>query len=123
MCELHWQLGMESNRIYELLVERRCLVCEFTEDVWEAAESDLIGPDCSRCHAPTERGRVVERRRVRTNVNPHAAALGRMGGLKGGPARAATLSQRRRRAIAQHAARARWNKPAAEETTDETVIS
>ena len=40
--------------------------------------------------------------------NPHAAALGRLGGLKGGQARAARLSARRRRAIARKAARARW---------------
>jgi hypothetical protein len=111
---------MESHRIYELLVQRRCLVCEFAEEVWETAESDPIGPGCSRCQAPTERLRVVERRRLRSDVNPHAAALGRMGGLKGGPARAANLSQRRRHSIAQRAARARWNKPAADETADET---
>lgn len=40
--------------------------------------------------------------------NPHAAALGRLGGLKGGQARAASLSPRQRRAIARKAARARW---------------
>src|SRR5438093_1486730 len=32
--------------------------------------------------------------------NPHAVALGRMGGKKGGPARAKSLSARRRRQIA-----------------------
>ena len=41
--------------------------------------------------------------------NPHAAALGRLGGLKGGPARANSLSPRKRRAIARKAARARWS--------------
>jgi hypothetical protein len=41
--------------------------------------------------------------------NAHAAALGRLGGLKGGPARAAVLSPRRRRAIARKAARVRWS--------------
>jgi hypothetical protein len=44
--------------------------------------------------------------------NPHAVALGRLGGLKGGPlggrARAAALSPRRRAAIARSAAAARW---------------
>jgi hypothetical protein len=40
--------------------------------------------------------------------NPHAVALGRMGGKKGGPARAAKLSSARRRAIAKKAAKARW---------------
>lgn len=33
---------------------------------------------------------------------------GRAGGLKGGKARAATLSARKRRAIAKRAAKARW---------------
>ena len=42
--------------------------------------------------------------------NPHAAALGRRGGLKGGRARANSLSAARRRAIARKAARARWNR-------------
>jgi len=42
--------------------------------------------------------------------NPHAAALGRLGGLKGGRARANSLSAARRRAIARKAALARWNR-------------
>ena len=42
--------------------------------------------------------------------NPHAVALGRLGGLKGGAARTAALSPRRRSAIAAKAAKARWNK-------------
>ena len=37
-----------------------------------------------------------------------AAALGRLGGLKGGPARAAKLSKAERRESASKAARARW---------------
>jgi hypothetical protein len=40
--------------------------------------------------------------------NPAAVALGRLGGLKGGAARAATLSKRRRAEIARRAANARW---------------
>ncbi len=35
-------------------------------------------------------------------------ALGRLGGLKGGPARAASLTKRERTGQARHAARARW---------------
>jgi hypothetical protein len=42
--------------------------------------------------------------------NPHAAALGRLGGLKGGRARAEKLSAEERAAIAAIAARARWHK-------------
>jgi len=40
--------------------------------------------------------------------NPAAVALGRLGGLKGGHARAAKLSARKRSQIAAKAAKARW---------------
>ena len=40
--------------------------------------------------------------------NPHAMALGRLGGLKGGRARAVSLSPERRRQIAQQAVKCRW---------------
>jgi hypothetical protein len=40
--------------------------------------------------------------------NPAAVALGRQGGLKGGKARAAKLSAKRRAQIAKKAAAARW---------------
>lgn len=42
--------------------------------------------------------------------NPAAVALGRLGGLKGGPARAKKLSSRQRAKIASKAAKARWTK-------------
>jgi hypothetical protein len=41
--------------------------------------------------------------------NPAAVSLGRLGGKKGGPARAAALSQRKRSDIAKKAALARWS--------------
>jgi hypothetical protein len=40
--------------------------------------------------------------------NPAAVALGRLGGRKGGPARAAKLSAKKRQQIARKAAMARW---------------
>jgi hypothetical protein len=40
--------------------------------------------------------------------NPAAVTLGRLGGLKGGKARAKSLSAKKRRAIAKKAAKARW---------------
>ncbi len=44
--------------------------------------------------------------------NPAAVALGRLGGLKGGKARAEKLSARRRKQIARKAAKTRWgSKP------------
>jgi hypothetical protein len=43
--------------------------------------------------------------------NPAAVALGKLGGVKGGNARAAKLSPAKRKAIAKKAATARWNSP------------
>ena len=40
--------------------------------------------------------------------NPAAVALGRLGGKKGGPARAKKLSAKQRKEIARKAAIARW---------------
>ena len=42
--------------------------------------------------------------------NPAAVALGRLGGLKGGKARAKKLTPEQRKEIAKKAARARWGK-------------
>lgn len=42
--------------------------------------------------------------------NPAAVALGHLGGLKGGKARAESLTAKRRREIAQKAAQKRWLK-------------
>jgi hypothetical protein len=40
--------------------------------------------------------------------NPHAQALSALGASKGGKARAANLTKKRRKEIAEKAARARW---------------
>lgn len=40
--------------------------------------------------------------------NPHAVALSKLGASKGGKARAASLSDKKRKAIAKKAAAARW---------------
>jgi hypothetical protein len=107
---LHVRSGMGSgDTTFELRVQRACLVCDFVEELWEAPHTDTIGGTCSRCQAPTERVSVLEQRNVVKSLNPHAVALGRLGGLKGGPARAATLTARRRREIARQAAWARWH--------------
>ena len=45
-----------------------------------------------------------------TEKNPAAVALGRLGGLKGGAARAAALSPKKRSEIAAKAAKKRWGK-------------
>lgn len=42
--------------------------------------------------------------------NPAAVALGRLGGLKGGKARAKSMTKKERTAAAKKAAAARWSK-------------
>src|SRR5262245_36672589 len=91
-------------------VVRRCLVCDWQEQVAELEQTDVVGPLCTRCHAPTERMSVAARRVEPVSLNPHASALGRLGGRRGGLARAAALTPKRRREIARAAARARWAK-------------
>lgn len=46
--------------------------------------------------------------------NPAAVALGKLGGLKGGKARAASLTPERRKEIATKAAKTRWKKSSLE---------
>lgn len=46
--------------------------------------------------------------------NPAAVALGRLGGLKGGLARSKILTAEQKKAIAEKAARARWNSRSAD---------
>jgi hypothetical protein len=84
------------------IVQRRCRVCE-----WQGERIEPVGAefDCPWCHAPTAIGRGDSPAGAK---NPHAAALGRLGGLKGGPARAARLTARERRESARKAALTRW---------------
>jgi hypothetical protein len=88
-------------------VHRRCRVCD-----WEADQIEAVGieSDCPLCHAPTSIVRVLSELDSPSGrrKNQHAAALGRLGGLKGGPARAARLTARERRESARKAALARW---------------
>jgi hypothetical protein len=102
------RVGQDLAAAGLLEVDRKCVVCDWTGTVQENAETPEIAGQCPTCHAPTERLRV--RRQWEHVPNEHAAALGRLGGLKGGPARAAALSPKRRREIARAAAAARWKR-------------
>ncbi len=53
-------------------------------------------------------GKAGTKPKAESEKNPAAVALGRLGGLKGGKARAEKLSPRKRTAIAKKAAAARW---------------
>jgi len=97
-----------TKRATLMLVRRRCLVCDAEQQRLEPPTTDAIGPRCEVCGAPTERTTIV-----RAGVipkNPCAVALGRLGGLKGGHARAVALTPQRRREIARRAAQARWRR-------------
>lgn len=48
----------------------------------------------------------------RSPISEYLASIGRKGGLKGGNARARKLSAKKRKQIAQKAAKARWRKKA-----------
>lgn len=62
--------------------------------------------------ATAEPGEPKEADVATPKKNPAAVALGRLGGLKGGNARAAALSAAKRKSIAKRAAAARWAKKA-----------
>ena len=53
---------------------------------------------------------IVSKATADSEKNPAAVALGRLGGKKGGLARAKKLTPEQRSAAARKAARARWNK-------------
>ncbi len=53
---------------------------------------------------------ATEETKETTKKNPAAVALGRLGGLKGGKARAKNLSAKRRSQIAKKAAHFRWKR-------------
>jgi hypothetical protein len=53
---------------------------------------------------------LTEEAEKQPEKNPAAVALGRLGGLKGGKARADKLSASKRAEIAKKAAQARWKK-------------
>ena len=59
--------------------------------------------------ADGSRGDAAPARERGAEKNPAAVELGRLGGRKGGLARARRLSARRRSEIARKAARARWD--------------
>lgn len=110
---INWKKNPPDNPPYPTgeveLAARRCKVCEWEGQLILKGNED---PDCPWCHAPTEpsTASVASPDAPAAKKNPHAAALGRLGGLKGGRARAKALTPSQRRRIASRAARARWGK-------------
>ena len=91
---------------------RGCTICDWEAQLVEQGRDQ--DPLCPWCYGRTMRrsvlGIVVPENAGPGQKNLHAASLGRLGGLKGGPARASKLSAKRRKEIAVAAARARWGK-------------
>jgi hypothetical protein len=63
-----------------------------------------------------DRSRILSDVEKQKQKDPAAVALGRKGGLKGGPARAASMTARQRSESARKAILARWAKVKAERT-------
>ncbi len=58
-------------------------------------------------------GELVEKppkKKTQPEKNPAAVVLGRLGGMKGGKARASKLSAKKRQQIAREAAMSRWKR-------------
>jgi hypothetical protein len=83
----------------------------------------IVGMDTKRPARPRDMNQLAKRivdisigeagdepTQEQSEKNPHAVALGRLGGLRGGRARAERMTSERRREIARVAARSRWNK-------------
>ena len=77
-----------------------------TRDVNELARFIV---DTAAGETPAEERRAAERASSE-GKNPAAVALGKLGGKKGGKARAAALTPEQRQEIAKLAASARWKK-------------
>lgn len=87
-----YQLALVKPFSMFRIIRDRSRICQ--------AESGLTIPDRSRI----VRGMPNKRK------NPAAVALGRKGGLKGGPARAAKMTAEERKESARNAVIARWAK-------------
>jgi hypothetical protein len=66
--------------------------------------------DFVTAHAYDEFVAEKKKKVARKRKNPYAVALGRKGGLKGGPARAANMTPEERSESARNAVLARWSK-------------
>jgi hypothetical protein len=71
----------------------------------EKRPADVIGAAVMVARIAT--GEVEDRR---AEKNAHAVALGKLGGAKGGKARAAKLNRNDRSTVARNAAKARWKR-------------
>jgi hypothetical protein len=71
---------------------------------------DLISEIISERQAGNSKFSGILAKAMSSRKNPHAVVLGRLGGLKGGPARTLAMSPEARSLQAQKAAKTRWLK-------------
>jgi hypothetical protein len=79
------------------------------DDLGGAPEAGNVVSGIRKCIAPCSTG--IFNRSIclkPEDKNPHALALGKLGGLKGGKARAEKLTKEQRTEIARKAANTRW---------------
>ena len=77
-------------------------------DMRKRSSKKQIEPEVKQPELPPEE--VAQRTPPPVEKNPAAVALGKLGGAKGGAARAAKLTKEQRSEIAKKAAAARWKK-------------
>ncbi|MBI4337758.1 MAG: hypothetical protein HY683_08045 [Chloroflexi bacterium] len=88
-----WEHGQDAKkRDHDFAVTAFRVVQEAADE----GEEPKFEPGPEQAAEPTE------------GKNPHAVALGQLGGKKGGPARAKKLTPEQRQEIAHRAATARW---------------
>ena len=59
---------------------------------------------------PEEKPQVPDQTQAEEAISAYLSLIGKKGGLKGGPARAKKLTAKKRKEIAEKAAKARWDK-------------
>lgn len=87
------------------MLERSCYIHSMKKQKHPSKDINVIAKnivDMATDENPTEE--------TPSDKNPHAVALGRLGGKKGGKARADKLTSEERSEIAKKAAAARWAK-------------
>lgn len=78
--------------------------------LWGMSKKSSVGDLSTRAKNIVDLATGSVEKPVETVKNPAAVALGRLGGLKGGAARAKSLTAKKRSEIARKAAQARWGK-------------
>jgi hypothetical protein len=87
---------------------RRCLSSDIINYMPKRSSRQSVHPNVDAHAAAQAATGATPTKQPRKRKNPAAVALGRLGGRKGGKARALKLSQDERSRIAREAAKIRW---------------